>query len=685
MKFKKSPFIFVIAIITIFSLVKENISAPALSRDSDPKEIITAYNNAEFLKAIKYYKKLAEDGDIEGYLNLAMIFKDLGHYERAIEILKRAQRKFNEDSKVLSFLGRLYYLNNQIDEAIAILKRIVELKPDDLDAYINLGLCYAEKGDDSEAQKYYEKVISLNKNSVIARLSLADLYNRREKIPEAIREYKTVGLIDTSIVSIQKILGELFFRMGDFQEALKTYQKIRLIEPGNKLAQERIREITDKIGKEYFQKEQERIALLRKQKMVLAKPFPAIKNIISVRVGLMLEEISLGLKCSTNFEIITKNGKVNVVNGLAGQNYSLTKNIEEKIIIIGKDNEKVIVDEPILIKPLKPEGTITLFDVKFGKNNFWSGQQDRSYRGLIEISADTSGINVINIVNLEEYLYSVLPSEMPANWPKEALKAQAIAARSEAMRKLSRHKDAGFDFCPEVHCQAYAGVEQETELTNKAVDETRGFIMVYQGGPMDAVYSSNCGGHTQDNIFGNGQDIPYLKARQDTLENNNLTFPLSPIELEYWLKEPRKGMLCDGSEYSKNSNFRWVRIYAVDEIKEMLSRIADFGEIRKIIAVKRNKSGHISAIKIIGINISYTLEKELNIRNSLSNLRSSMFKIEIKYGPDKKPQQFIFYGGGWGHGVGMCQSGAKGMANLGKNYKEILNHYYQGIEFKKAY
>jgi SpoIID/LytB domain protein len=399
----------------------------------------------------------------------------------------------------------------------------------------------------------------------------------------------------------------------------------------------------------------------------------------------MQKENSVEFKCSGPFEIKTKHGKSSVFKGLEGENYLLAKSADGLITISNQKQENTIIDGPVTIKPLNSNATITLFSVKLGKDNFWAGQQDRSYRGSIEISADRGGINAINIVNLEEYLYSVVPAEMLTNWPKEALKAQAVAARTEAMAKLGRHKEAGFDFCPEVHCQSYMGVERETEPTSQAVDETRGIIMLYQGKPIDAVYSSNCGGHTQDNIFGRAEHIPYLKATFDAIQKEDITFPLSPLELEYWLKEPPKGILCDIPEYPKSSNFRWVRIYTAQEINEMLNKIADIGEVTKIIVLQRQKSGHISAVKVIGSSTSYTLKKELDIRKLLGNLRSSMFKVEIKYGPDKKPLQFIFYGGGWGHGVGMCQSGACGMANQGRNYKEILNHYFQGTEFKSIY
>lgn len=672
-----------IFIVVITILVQKN--ATYAESYINLNDITIAYNNEEFSKAIRAYKKLADNGNIEGYLNLAVIFKDLGHYSRAIEILNKGYLRFRDDLRIMSLLGRLYYLNNQPDEAIAILKKVSILKPDDLNVYINLGLCFEDKGDDAEAQKYFDKVISLDKNNIVARLSLAELYYRKDSLSEAANEYKIIGLMDRSLIKIQKILGEIFFKLGNFEESLKIFRKVRFIDSEDKLIEQRINEINVKLGKEYFEKEKQRIALQRKKRAVFVLPFPKIKNMVFVRVGLMQGENSVEFKSSAPFEIKTKNGELFVASGLEGEDYLLSKNTDGKIIISNKDNEKIIVDEPIVIKPTKPEGTITLFNVKLGQDNFWANQQDRSYLGSIEINTSDIGINVINVISLEEYLYSVVPSEMPHHWPKEALKAQAVTARTEAMAKLGRHKNEGFDFCSEVHCQVCRGVEQEIEVTSQAVDETRGIIMTYSGKPVDALYSSNCGGHTQENIFGDGQSIPYLVAKFDALEKYNVSFPLSPIELEYWFKEPPKGILCDIQESLRNSNFRWARIYTFSEINQMLNKLSDVGEVSKIIVLKRQKSGHISVLKIVGENSSYVLEKELNIRKTLGNLRSSMFKVEVKYGPDKKPEKFIFYGGGFGHGVGMCQSGAYGLANKGKNYKEILKHYYQGIDFKKIY
>ncbi len=684
MKLRNSLFILVFSMILLgicFNAKAGEIAST--TEEQDFSRLAGLYNKGEFSKAIKGYKQLADEGNLVGYLNLAVIFEDLGDYSRAIYVLKRARGKFADDVRILSLLGKLYYLNNQTVKAIVAMNKVLELKPNDVDAFITLGLCYDGKGDDNTAQQYFSQAVSLDKNNFIARFSQAGLYYRNDRFSEALDEYKAASFIDASIISIQKMLGELFFRLGKFEEANRRYQRLILIVPQDKLVAQRLNEISLKLGKEFFEQEKSGKKLLRKEKSVLVKPFPRIKNAVIARVGILQSRNSLEFKCSSPFVVKTRDGKFDVLNGSADKNYLVIKNSDGRLVISEEQNaDAVVVDETILINPSNPRGTITIFNVQSGMNNFWSNQEDRSYRGSVEI---TNGINVVNIVNLEEYLYGVVPSEMPASWPKEALKAQAVAARSEAFKKLGRHKNEGFDFCAEVHCQSYKGIEKETQRTNEVVDETRGEVMLYKGKLVDAVYSSNCGGHTQNNVFGNTQDIPYLAARIDSFDGVNLTFPLSPFEMQGWLREPPKEILCSLSGETSKSNFRWIRIYSAQELNEALNKIADFGVITKIIVLKRQPSGHISAIKVIGTKAAQVLEKELNIRQALGNLRSSMFKVEIQYGPDKKPKTFIFYGGGWGHGVGMCQSGAYGMAKQGNNQKDILKHYFQAVEFKKIY
>ncbi len=644
------------------------------------------YNNAEFNKAVRSYYKTAENNDISGYLNLAVIFKDLVHYERGIKVLNSARVEFGNDSRILRFLGRLYYLNGQLDSSISVFSLLLKNEPDDRDALITLGLCYLEKENIPLAQEYFQKILKIDKDNVVARLSLAELYYRQNKLEESVREYKALSFIDASIGQVYEYWGDILIKMGNFKEALKIYEKISFMDPQNKQISEKLSGIRKELGKEYFEKGKAERKIAKERKLVFVKPADKVKNAAFIKIGLASIDGSAEFKCSTNFTVKTRSNQFLIGQGNAGESYSILKTRgNNKLLITNTKKENMVIDEPIVIKPAKAEGAITLFDIKFGSDNFWSNAEDRSYRGEIEVSVDNGVIKIINQLSMEEYLYGVIPAEMPTNWPLEALKTQAVAARSESIAKLGRHRSEGFDLCAEVHCQVYGGVEKETELGNMAVNLTRGMILEYDSKPVDAIYSSNCGGHTQGNIFGSKGFIPYFIGTMDMPEGQKLSFPLSPLELESWLKDPPAEIYCNIPEYSKSSNFRWVRIYSAEQLRGMVDKISPVGDIKKIIVLKRNVSGHVDKIKFTGSDGVAEVQNELRIRKLLGNLRSSMFKVETKYGQDGRPEEFIFYGGGWGHGVGMCQAGACGMAKAGKAYKDILLHYFPRAVLKKIY
>jgi len=683
---KRVPILLPLIILSIGFLAPSAAIARDDRPDADLKKAPYACNNAEFSKAISFYKKAADKNDPQAYLNLAAIFKDLGHYDPGIGILKKGLSKFPGDTRMRQLLARLYYLSNRLDQSIAILNRIIRTAPDDLETVIILGLCYAAKGDDAQAERFYEKALLLDKNNVIARISLADLYYRREKLAESAEEYRKISIIDSSIQRIYRVWGEILFNIGKYKEAFKVYDKLSSQEPLDMSIEKKLDLIREKLGPEFFEQERARRVVAKTRKKVTVKPAVGAKDMVYVKVGLAQTDGPVEFKCSGGFEITSGDGNIVLAEGEEDRTYDITRNSEDKIVISTTDKSDLTAQNRIFIRLLKPEATLTLFNVKYGRDNFWASQADRSYRGQIEVRVIPEGLSVINKVSLEEYLYSVVPSEMPASWPKDALKAQAIAARSEALTKLGRHKNEGFDFCPEVHCQVYAGVENESPNTNQVVDETRGLFLTYKGKPVDAIYSSCCGGNTQDNIFGNKEDFPYLSGVMDSLVDQKLDFPFSPYELDNWLKKPAKGLLCDIPEYAANVNFRWVRIYTPEDIKRMLAEYAPgLGDVRNITVVKRNKFGHIDILKIKGSKSSYLLKRESNIRKTLGGLRSTVFKVETEYGKDKKPQQFVIYGAGWGHAVGMCQAGSRGMANQGRGYKEILKHYFTGVSLEKKY
>ena len=640
-------------------------------------------NNGDFSAALNACKRLADSGSLSGYLNMATILKDLCHHDLAIRLLARARGKFGDDPGILSLLARLYYLNNQPDEAIRILIDLSRTRAEDREVQVTLGLCYDAKGDDVKAQEYFQKALALDRNDVVARLSLAEVYRRQNRLEDSVREYKAASLIDSSIQMIYGLWAEALYLLGNIKEAFSVYEKAISFEPHNLTMQQRLDEIRERLGQEYFAQQKARRVAAKKKKKVLVEPFRKVEDMTFVRIGLLETHKPVELKCSTAFVI--KIERDNAVLATYRDDTHVTARCggAGELIFSDEKQENFMANETVIIEPVEPEGTITVFDVAYGADNFWANVSDRSYRGKLRISAAGANVRVVNILNLEEYLYGVVPSEMPAGWPLEALKAQAVAARSETLAKIGRHKASGYDLCAEVHCQVYSGVGRETAQTNLAVDQTMGMILEHRGKPVDAVYSASCGGHTQDNIFSK-RAIPYFTATTDgTL--SDVAFPLSPAELEGWLKDPPPGIFCDVPESSRNGAFRWVRQYSADQMRAMTAKVANVGAVMKVIVLQRNISGHIQKVKVVGSNATCILEQELAIRRAFGNLRSSMFKIEVKYGADRVPETFIFYGGGWGHGVGMCQAGACGMARAGKDFKEILQHYYKSAQFKKLY
>lgn len=643
------------------------------------------YNRSEFNKSVKYYRTRADSGDLDGYLNLAVILKDLGHYRQGIRVLKNAAVRFPKEARILKLLARFYFLNGEPHKAVDVLQGFVRGGGQDVDALLLLGLCFEIIGRDTDADGYLRRALERDPDNVIAHLTLADIYYRSGRLKESDAQYKAVNLLDASIQHIYSYWGVVLVKLGNYHEAYKIYEKMRGRDPSDPIVLAQLEMIRAKLGESFFAHEKEKRLARKRSKKVFVKPADIPATVPRVRVGLVDAAAEAELAVSTACTIRSKQGGFLISKGSPGQVYSVSATADNKLVCQFGGGERVIVDEPVVFEPDTGRGACTVFGVMVGKDSFWRRNDDRSYRGMIEVSAHGSTVRLVNVLSMEEYLYSVVPSEMPSTWPFEALKAQAVAARSEAMHKLGRHKADGYDFCSDVHCQAYSGVERETAATTLAVDETRGMVLYADGRPIDAVYSSCCGGHTQDNIFGREpRTIPYFKGTPDMVPPEE-TFPLSPAGLESWLKDPPAGIFCNIPEFARSSNFRWVRIYTAAEMDAFAARLGDVGRVSKIVITKRNPSGHIAALKLIGSRSSYLIEKELNIRKALGDLRSSMFKVEARYDRDQNPLQFVFYGGGWGHGVGMCQAGACGLAQKGKSYKDILVHYFKAAELKKMY
>lgn len=357
---------------------------------------------------------------------------------------------------------------------------------------------------------------------------------------------------------------------------------------------------------------------------------------------------------------------------------------------------------PLVLLSRNPdEGTFTLSQVTVGRGFSWERQEDRSYRGRMEFRIGNHGkILAINELNLENYLKGLLPKEMNPGFPPEALRAQAIAARSYSIAKLGiQHRLEPFDLCGDVHCQAYGGAGMEHPATNRAVDETRGQVILYGDDVCEAFYSAVCGGHTESssNVWGS-PPTPYLMGRPDALLEmaSELAEPLeNEAAVRAWVISTPHVFCNHLSEEAPTSlhytrrHFRWNFTYSRHELEQILAQKTDqqIGHLLDIIPVTRGPSGRLIKVRIVGDAGEIEIERELNIRRSLSSsyLPSACFTVDKEMGPQGFPSTFIFHGAGWGHGVGMCQAGAAGMALRGLGHEAILAHYYQGARVSQIY
>ncbi len=292
----------------------------------------------------------------------------------------------------------------------------------------------------------------------------------------------------------------------------------------------------------------------------------------------------------------------------------------------------------IAINPKNPNGVV------------WIG--DRWYRGRTLITPSSGGLTAINYVDLESYLYSVLGGEMNGNWPQEALKAQAVAARSYALFRRNRDGNSSFDLCDTARCQVYRGVQDESTGTQAAVTATAGQVLTYNGTIIEALFHSSSGGYTENVEDVWGTRVPYLRAVQDYDQN-------APV-------------------------FSWNKIISRNE----LGNIVGLGPITAVNPVGNPTAGgsyrqleFISSSKKKRVTTE-TLRDNLNLRSAKITIVPQTITTKSS-SKDQTPTSFVIQGKGFGHGLGMSQYGAKGMAEKGFNYQQIALHFFQNTKLAK--
>jgi len=292
-------------------------------------------------------------------------------------------------------------------------------------------------------------------------------------------------------------------------------------------------------------------------------------------------------------------------------------------------------------------------------------------------------------VPADRLLAGLVPAEMFPQSPEAALRAQAIAARGELLAKIGTHHIADpYLLCSTQHCQVYAGAGREHPRTTAAVNATKGLILLRPDGTLvDTVYSASCGGHSEhnDNTWPVKPD-PNLRGHLDAPPGAAGLSPfqhgISESAMEVWI-DARPQTWCGRTRFNQNK-FRWTERIPAARMNQ-LCRELRVGPLREIRVLRRGISGRVNLLEVRGALGTRQIRGELDLRKLFGGLRSSMFVVKAVAGPGGAPAEFVFRGGGWGHGVGMCQTGAIGMAEAGKSHLEILQHYYPGSVLKPLY
>jgi SpoIID/LytB domain protein len=440
-------------------------------------------------------------------------------------------------------------------------------------------------------------------------------------------------------------------------------------------------------------------------------------------------EIQIGIFSGKEITF-TLNSFYRIVNGTDSITGKCTVEFSPGKIFLTNYNNKTELEEHVLLVPADPQDSnFILHAVTIGIDFHWQRNEDQVFRGSLNLIIENEMITAINVLSVEDYLASVISSEMRATSSGEFLKAHAVISRSwllaqieksrkikaegtkfnalartenEIVRWYDREDHQNYDVCADDHCQRYQGITRaSTPAVEKVIRETSGEVLTFEGSICDTRYYKCCGGMTE--LFENTWEpvsYPYLQGVFDNpVPPDGYSVDLSDEETarKWILGSP--AAFCNTSDwevlsqvlndYDQETNdfFRWKVNYGQKELSDLVKARTgtDFGLINELVPVERGISGRITKLKISGTLKTMIIGKELEIRKSLSksHLYSSCFIVE-KLG-DAVETRFILHGAGWGHGVGLCQIGAAMMGARGYSYHEILMHYFRGALFEKLY
>jgi len=659
------------------------------------------YFTGDTLKAAEAFEAAVKvsSGDWRTWADGAIAWAESGRPEKAVSWHRRAAI-LNERAESRAAVGWAMLRAAEPEGADAEFARALSLDPASAFALLGAGRAKLALGKPKEAIDLISRAAG---GQPLSDYYLGLAYERLGNESAAAEAYKRAVGADSYFYEGRGTLARSYLRQRRYNDAWKHLVKLVEADPGSKLARAMLNKVRPLLTRSSDAPGTVAVEQAPAGPAYQTEPWGG--RMPSLRVG--VSSSPMGRPRARRSATIRGNGPWRALDpatgrvlltAAAGESWTLRlipakkskKKSRARLEFHSNDGQVAAVPgDAVLLKPDEPEtSALTLVDDP--------EHTPRSFRGEVELAlhGGRRTIRVVNVIGLEDYTHGVVSAEMPQRAPFEALKAQAVVARTHALyikTVTKRHRKEGYDICDEQHCQVYGGMRAETERTRAVVTGTRGRVATYDGRPAHVIYSSHCGGRTQSGTDIGWGNVPYWKGVDDSAEP--LAPLASPLDLRRFLSEWPKGF-DRPSSFVYPAHARWTRAIPAKDLEEKLNRRFKLGKLRGLRVLRRVPSGHVDSLLITGSKRSKVLTDEMDIRSLLGvgSLRSTMFVLDTEYRKEytaaakgKKtallvPETFVFRGGGWGHAVGLCQSGAMGRAEAGQTYETIVKAYFKGVE-----
>jgi stage II sporulation protein D len=669
--------------------------AAAASAADIPEALLSGYK--AFLEgryddaaaAYRYVAALAVSS-YESEADLAIVSREQGDADAALALLVKSTLHGDADGLVWDARGWAYLAEGRHKEARESFLKAIDRSSTtatQAEANLGLGLVALSRSDPNSGLEALRNALvqgpyALAAASYETALSALALGNKQAGL-----EYLRQGLqADPLHLESLKLLARTYERIGENRPAWRTFSRILALDPKDEEATGKVK----KLAKFIVGDPEASLSVRRLSRPLLD---PANKPVVepaastpTVRVALFSDGTGAPATLTQTyfmsnapFRIVAASGETIKEDGRAYDQWEILFRPESNLVELrdASRNIQYTTKTPFRIVPLERLGTVLLKSAKFVElTGFDRG--DRELRGVVEAQPTPFGFKAVNEVPIEDYLYGAVGAMLPQGSPAEAYKAQAVLSRTLALwyKSQAPANQERADICDSRRCQRYIGVNEEMREASRAVADTEGLVLTTKDGrlarPME---HEHCGGVTET---GAAAADPSLAALTSVADGPSGGIPTSPLQLERLVHDfPARDRFCEQQSVTAASDSRWVRLLETRELQPRADRVKNIGEIKALRVLRRSATGRVQALLVQGSRDGLTLEGFDAIAEFLSpgTLRSALFTIQ-PLPRVSGPAQFIVWGAGTGHGLGLCRAGAIGQAALGRKYEQILGHYF---------